>query len=124
MIGHPPRSERGVGTLVMVGVMAVVLALSLVAICIAGYLVAAQHARTAADLAALSGASTFAAGGDACSAARKNAGRNGASVTSCNQVGDQIDFVVTVGTSVSVGVRVPGLPWTVNAVAYAGSTSG
>lgn len=107
----------------MVGVMAVILALSLAGICIAGYLVAATRARTAADLAALSGATAYADGQDACAAARRNARANGASVVLCNQVGDAVDFVVTVRAQVRVGVRVPGLPTTSTAVAYAGTTS-
>lgn len=124
MIVLPTRSERGVGTVVMVGVMAVILALTLAGICIAGYLVAATRARTAADLAALSGATAYAAGQDACAAARRNARANGASVVLCNQVGDAVDFVVTVRAQVQVDVRVPGLPTTSTAVAYAGTTSG
>ncbi len=123
MIVLPARSERGVGTVVMVGVMAVILALSLAGVCIAGHLVSATRARTAADLAALSGATAYAAGQDACAAARGNARANGASVVLCNQVGDAVDFVVTVRAQVRVGVRLPGLPTTSTAVAYAGSTS-
>lgn len=119
----PARSERGVGTVLMVGVMAVVAALGLAGVCIAGYLVAAQRARTASDLAALSGATAFAAGQDPCTAASRNARTNGASVLLCNRVGDDVDFVVTVRAQVRVGVRLPGLPSTMAAVAYAGSTS-
>lgn len=119
----PARSERGVGTVLMVGVMAVIVVLSVAGVCIAGYLVAAQRARTAADLAALSGATAYAAGQDPCSAARRNARANGASVVLCNHVGDAVDFVVTVRAQVRVGVRVPGLPTRSTAVAYAGSTS-
>lgn len=117
------RTERGVGTILMVGVMAVMLALSLAGVCIAGYLLAIQRARTAADLAALSGATAFADGGDPCRAARRNARTNDASVARCDQVGDAIDFVVTVEAEVLVDVRVPGLPRRVRAVAYAGSNA-
>lgn len=109
--------------MLMIGVMAVMLALSVAGVCITGYLLAAQRARTAADLAALSGATAFAGGEDACAAARRFARANSASVVSCNQVGDAVDFVVTVEAQVRVGVHVPGLPSTVRAIAYAGSTA-
>lgn len=123
MSSPPVRTERGVGTIVMIGVMAVMLALSLAGVCIAGYWLAAQRARTAADLAALSGATAYSAGGDPCAAARRNARHNDASVARCDQVGDALDFVVTVETEVRVRVHVPGLPQQISAVAYAGSQS-
>jgi secretion/DNA translocation related TadE-like protein len=107
--------------MLMVGVMGVLLMLSLMAICVAGYLVAVHHARNAADLAALSGAARYAAGADACQAARHNADTNGARVTSCGQVGDLVDFVITVQVEVTVRTGVIGLPTTVKAVAYAGA---
>lgn len=107
--------------MVMIGVMMVVLMLALMAICIAGYLVAVHRARTAADLAALSGAARFAAGEDACAAARKNASDNGARVVSCGQVGDVVDFVITVRVEVTVRTGVVGLPTRLQAVAYAGA---
>jgi secretion/DNA translocation related TadE-like protein len=107
----------------MIGVMTVVLMLGLMGMCVAGYLVAGHRARTAADLAALSGASAFAAGQDACGAARQNALRNDARVMSCNQVGDLVDYVVTVRIQVKVHTRLAGLPTTLEAVAHAGSGS-
>lgn len=105
----------------MVGLMMVVLMVALMAICIAGYLVAVHQARTAADLAALSGASRFSAGEDACQAARRNAMNNHARVLSCGQVGDVVDFVITVRVEVTVRTGVVGLPTRVQAVAYAGA---
>ena len=108
----------------MVGIMMVVLALSMTAICIAGYLLAAHRVRAAADLAALSGASAFASGADACAAARSNAKANNAQVLSCQQVGDVMDFVVTVRAEVEVDLAVPGLPRELRATAYAGSGAG
>jgi secretion/DNA translocation related TadE-like protein len=119
---HPcRRDERGSGTFLMVGIMAVLLFVSLGGICIAGYLVAGHRARSAADLAALSGAAAFARGQDACSAARGNARANGAEVVDCSQVGDAIDFVVTVQVEISVKITVPGLPTKIGAIAYAGA---
>jgi secretion/DNA translocation related TadE-like protein len=107
----------------MVGVMTVLLMFGLMAMCVAGYLVAGHRARSAADLAALSGASAFAAGRDACGAARENALKNDARVLSCQQVGDLVDYVVTVRIEVRVQARIAGLPTTLEVVAHAGSGS-
>lgn len=121
--GASPGSERGSGTLLMVGVLTVVLALSVTATCIAGYLVAAHHARAAADLAALSGAAAYAGGAEPCGAADRDAHANRATVVTCSQVGDPVDFVVSVQVEVRLGVRVAGLPTRLRAVAYAGAES-
>ena len=115
------RNERGSGSMLMIGIITVVLMLSLAGICLAGYLVAAHRARAAADLAALSGAAVFAAGGDGCDAARINARNNGGHLVSCEQVGDQVDFVITVRVEVRTPTGVAGLPGTIRAVAHAGS---
>lgn len=115
------RNERGGGTMLMVGVCAVVMMLAYAAMLISGYLIAAHRARAAADLAALSGATAASQGGDPCVTARDNAAAHHAQVTACERVGDQIDFVVTVTASVTVTLTAPGLPTTVSSVAYAGS---
>lgn len=115
------RDERGSGSMLMIGVMTVVLMLSLSGICLAGYLVAAHRARAAADLAALSGAAVFVTGGDGCGAAHRNARSNGGRLVSCEQVGDQVDFVITVRVEVRVRTGVAQLPRTIQAVAHAGS---
>jgi secretion/DNA translocation related TadE-like protein len=107
--------------MLMVGVMTVVLVLSLVGVCIAGYLVAAHRVRSAADLAALSGAGAMATGLDPCAAAQRNARVNGVRVAACDVVGDRIDFVVTVRVELRVRVAVRGLPSVVRAEASAGS---
>jgi len=109
--------------MLMIGVMIVVLTLGLMAMCVAGYLVAGHRARSTADLAAVSGAAGFAQGQDACGAARQNALANHARVLTCDQVGDLVDFVVTVRIQVTVQTRVPGLPTSIEAVAHAGSGS-
>lgn len=114
-------SERGGGSMLMIGVMTVVLLFSVGGMCIAGYLVAAHRARAAADLAALSGASALVAGEDPCRAAKRNAEANGARLDSCDHVGDPIDFVVSVRVDVEVGLRVPALPRQIGAAAHAGS---
>lgn len=119
-VGHDP-DERGSGTMLMMAVCVVVMALGFTAMIISGYAIAVHRARAAADLAALSGATTASQGGDPCQSARRNAQAHLARITSCERVGDQIDFVVTVTASVAVSVRVPGLPRRVSAVAHAGS---
>ena len=113
--------ERGSGTMLMIGVCAVVMMLACAAMLISGYVIAAHRVRAAADLAALSGATVASLGGDPCAAARTNAAAHRAQVVACKRVGDQIDFVVTVTASVAVTSTAPGLPTTVSAIAYAGS---
>jgi secretion/DNA translocation related TadE-like protein len=107
----------------MAGIIGVVVTLGVMAILVAGYVVGYHRARAAADLAALSGAAAFTSGGDACSEARRTARLNGARVTRCGQVGDNIDFVVTVRAVVDVRSLMPGLPKEVEAEAYAGRIS-
>jgi secretion/DNA translocation related TadE-like protein len=114
------RDQRGSGTVLMTAIMSVVVALGAVATVVAGYLVSHHQARSAADLAALSGAAAFAKGDDACAQARRTAQQNGARATHCDRAGDEVDFVVTVRVVVEVRVRSPGLPRRVEAEAHAG----
>ncbi len=120
---HHPH-EAGVATpmvvLTIMGLVTVaaggVLALS--------YSAAARSVRAAADLVAVSGAQAHARGEDACDEARRLAGRNEVELGRCEVTGDLIDFVVEVRVSHSVGWRLPGLPGTVAATAYAGNVTG
>jgi secretion/DNA translocation related TadE-like protein len=114
------RSELGSATTLMVGMMGVVVALSSAALVIAGYAVGYHRARAAADLSALSGAAAFQQGREPCFQAALTARQNGARVVRCNQVGDAVDFVVTVRVSVVAGTRIPHMPRTVAAEAHAG----
>lgn len=116
-----PRDERGGGTMLMIGVCLVVMVLGYTAMIICGYLIAGHRARAAADLAALSAATTASQGGDPCGAARRNAQAHRARITSCERVGDQIDFVVSVTATVRTTLAPPGLPRQISAVAHAGS---
>jgi secretion/DNA translocation related TadE-like protein len=120
MIGRR-RDERGGGSVLMMGICVVVIMLGYTAMIICGYAIAAHRARAAADLAALSGATSASQGGDPCAAARRNAQAHLARITSCERVGDQIDFVISVTASVATTMRVPGLPRRIGAVAHAGS---
>jgi secretion/DNA translocation related TadE-like protein len=114
------RSELGSATTLMVGMMGVVVALSSAALVIAGYAVGYHRARAAADLSALSGAAAFQQGREPCAQAALTARQNGARVVRCNQVGDAVDFVVTVRVSVVAGTRIPQMPRTVAAEAHVG----
>lgn len=117
----PRRDGRGSASVLVAGLLGVLVVLSGAALLVAGFAVAHHRARAAADLAAVSGATVFAQGSDACQQARRSAQDNGAAVVSCEQVGDQVDYVVTVRVAVTVRTRVPGLPEQVQALAHAGS---
>jgi secretion/DNA translocation related TadE-like protein len=114
------RSELGSASVLMVGIVGVVVAVSSAVLLIAGYAVGYHRARAAADLSALGGAAAFQQGRDACAEAARTARQNGARVDRCDLVGDAIDFVVTVGVSVATPTRIPQLPRTVAAEAHAG----
>ena len=122
MGGAGRRDERGAASVLMIGLMGVVILFGSAAIVIAGYLGAHHRARAAADLAALSGAAAYQQGDDPCGQAYRTALGNGAVVRHCDQVGDQIGFVVTVRVAVPIRLRIPGLPRTAEAEAYAGPT--
>ena len=102
--------------------MGVVVLLSAAATVVAGYAVAYHRVRGAADLAAVSAAAAFEQGGDACGQARRSAADNAARVVRCDQVGDQIAYVVSVHAEIRVRSRIRGLPTRVQAWAHAGST--
>jgi secretion/DNA translocation related TadE-like protein len=116
------RGQRGSSSVLMAGVMGVVVLLSAAAMVVAGYAVAYHRVRAAADLAAVSAAAAFERGGDACGQARRSAADNGARVVQCDQVGDQIAYVVSVQAEIRVRSRIRGLPTRVQAWAHAGST--
>jgi secretion/DNA translocation related TadE-like protein len=113
-------SERGSATALMIGIMGVVVALSGAALVIAGYAVGFHRARAAADLSALSAAAAFQQGREPCAQAALTAKQNGARVDRCSQVGDAVDFVVTVRVLVVARTRIPNMPRMVAAEAHAG----
>lgn len=127
MIGDRRRDrgaggERGSASVLMAGVMGVLVLLSCAAMVVVGYAIATHRARAAADLAAVSGAAAFGRGEDACAQARRTAADNGARLVRCEQVGDQVDYVVTVRVAIAVRVRLTGLPRQVDSLAHAGSS--
>lgn len=114
------QDERGSATLLVVAAAGVVLTLALAVGVLAGYLVAFHRARQAADLAAVSGAARAVHGEPGCSAAERVARANGASQVICEQVGDTVEFVVTIEIRVPVRPAIRGLPPEVPARADAG----
>ncbi len=113
-------SESGSSSVLMAGILGVVVALNGAALVMAGYAVGYHRARAAADLSALSGAAAFQQSRDPCAQAALTARHNGARLDRCSQVGDAVDFVVTVRVSVVAHTRIPQMPSTVAAEAHAG----
>ena len=102
--------------------MGVVVLLVGVALLVAGYEVAQHRVRGAADLAAVSAATAYAEGRDACDQAERTAADNGSRLLSCSTAGDLVSYVVSVRVASSVRHRMPGLPDRIVAEAHAGST--
>ncbi|WP_328703548.1 Rv3654c family TadE-like protein [Actinomyces sp. zg328] len=115
--GRPLADERGEGTVLMAGVIGVILAITLGLSGLMRAEGAAGRARTAADMAALAGATalnSIVAPGDPCAAAQRLASANGATLDSCRVEGE--DVIV----GVSVDVTVLGVPRQARAHARAG----
>lgn len=95
--------ERGSGTVMALAVIAVVLSLGLGAIGLIQAQGASGRARSAADLAALAGAtalSSVISPGDPCATAGRVAQANGARLTSCRISGEDVSVDVVVPVSV------------------------
>jgi secretion/DNA translocation related TadE-like protein len=121
-MGRRP-DEAGSGTLLTIGGVVVVLAVTVMVLLAVGANLAVHRARTAADLAALSAAAEYEAGGAPCGAAARAAGANGATIADCALAGDAFDFVASVTVSLPV-FGVSWVPGQVRATAYAGRLSG
>jgi secretion/DNA translocation related TadE-like protein len=85
--------ERGSASVVGIGVLAAVAVIALTVVAASATIADAARARSAADLAALAGAtvaraSLAGAGADPCAAARETARANHASLTACDVLGD------------------------------------
>lgn len=119
----PAAGQRGAGTLLVAASALLAMVVAAVGVALSGY-VAAQHAVAgAADLAAVSGATAYARGEDACRAARRIAAENRATLAGCTVTGDALGFVVR--ATVTRHLRAPpGLPSTVSATAEAGRLGG
>jgi secretion/DNA translocation related TadE-like protein len=81
---HGVRDDRGAGTVLVLALVAVVVALVLGTAVLVGAVVTRGSAQSAADLAALAAAASLQRGAaDPCSGAREVAARNGAQVEAC-----------------------------------------
>ena len=114
------HDERGSGTVLAAGTVVLLMAVAAAILVVGGYLVAADHARGAADLVAISAAAKVAQRGDGCRAAAEIAHRNGVSLARCTVRGDSLDFVVSVTVRQPVRLRLPLLPDAVPATSHAG----
>jgi len=112
--------ERGSGTVLVAGVVFVLMAVTAAILVVGGYLVAADRARGAADLVAVSAAAEQAGLGPGCRVAAGIARLNGVELVRCVVEGDSLDFVVTVTVRQPVRVRLPLLPGEVLATSHAG----
>lgn len=117
---HRRQDGRGAGSLLICGVLVAIVAAAAAVVVVGRYALADHRATVAADQAAWSGASAQARGADPCPAAREAARRNGARLTGCAVVGDEVDFVVTVEVWVPVDAMPAPFPDRMPAVAHAG----
>lgn len=102
--------------------MALVIAVaSLVAVIYLGWLASVERARAAADLAALAGAGAELRGEDACEAASRTAGANGARLVSCTVSGGRVDLRVAVEVATELRPTVDGVHREAREVAVAGT---
>lgn len=95
------RGERGAATVLVTAVLGVLTLVGAALGVVAGLVVAHRAAQSAADLAALAGATAVAHSGDGCAAARRVASANEADLTGC----------AVLGRDVRVSVMVAGPRW-------------
>lgn len=112
--------QRGSGTALVAAVVLVLLAAAVVVLVVATFLVAADRARGAADLVALSAAAEQARAGNGCRAAAGVAELNGVGLVRCASKGDPFDFVVSVTIRQPVALNLPLLPDGMLATSHAG----
>jgi secretion/DNA translocation related TadE-like protein len=107
-IGRPPPDESGSATVVMLGVIASVLMLTISGLLLASAVLASHRARAAADLAALAAAGVLMRGEPAlaaCESAAQVAALNHGRVQQCIASGMQVQLIVAVPAGVKgVGV--------------------
>ena len=119
--GMPPArpvdsaAEHGAATVLVLGLVAVLLAMTIGGVVLAGAVIASHRARLAADLAALAGATQLRDGAPvdgACATASRVAASNHAQLVSCAADGLAVE--------VTVAVTAPALPEPARARAKAG----
>lgn len=113
--GRRRRDESGVATVLAVGLMGMLLAVTTIATAATLVAVTGHRAAAAADLAALAGAQAVSDSRSACAAAALSARHNGGEVSDCSVAGLDVSVTVAVTTP-----RVLGLVWSVPADARAG----
>ncbi|WP_435771285.1 Rv3654c family TadE-like protein [Nocardioides sp. SYSU DS0651] len=97
MIRRQPPCERGAATVLVVALAGVLLLVGAAAGVVAAIMVAHRQAQSAADLAALAGATALSdRTGDPCAAAGDVAAANGASLDSCAVDGEDVLVSVVV----------------------------
>ena len=111
--------EVGAATTVVVVLAAVLVLVTMSGLTVGGALVDQRRAESAADLAALAGATAAARGGAACRSAASVARRNGASLARCREAGGVVEVVARRSTRIGLLRLVPG-GLTVSGVARAG----
>lgn len=107
--------QRGSAAVLGTVFVAVLMVVAVLVAALGGAVADRRRAASAADLAALAGASALQAGHDGCSAARSNARRNGARVSSCAVDGRDVTVQTERRTQPVLGRR-----FTVRATARAG----
>ncbi|TYL49912.1 flp pilus-assembly TadE/G-like family protein [Nocardioides sp. BGMRC 2183] len=92
-----PKGERGAASVLVVSLCGVLLLLGAGMGVVAAILVDHRRAQSAADLAALAGATAIGDGGEACSSAAAVAELNGAALTACAVEGQDVvvDVIVS-----------------------------
>lgn len=97
------RTDVGAASVIAAALAAVVGISAVLLAFVGGVLVTVRRAESAADLAAVAGATALARGEGGCPAAAGVAARNGAAVSSCISAGEDVLVVVTVATPALLG---------------------
>jgi secretion/DNA translocation related TadE-like protein len=95
--------DRGAATVLAVACLGVILLVGAALGVVAAMVHAHRQAQSAADLAALAGATAAGRGADACAAAARVAGANGGTLTDCAAGPDDVRVEVTVTGPRSLG---------------------
>lgn len=96
------RDERGVGTVLTLGMALILAGVTAVGCVLIAWFALIRHAEQAAELAALAGAGAAVQGGDPCEAAARAARENDARISRCEVRGEVPDVVVEVGVTVQL----------------------
>ena len=90
------RGERGAASVLVVALLSLLCLIGAALGVVAAMVVSHRHAQSAADLAALAGATAVASGGDGCVRARATAEANRAVLVGCSVVGRDVRVQVEV----------------------------